>query len=476
MFMQFLGNKGYVGTLSDRLRAAAVASDLFGGTGYALRDDGTNAALFGYERLPLIDGIYGTYEYTGAARTLVALPQDISAAPGLVPLVEGQTRVCAFGIDDITPGNIPNFNFSVYNPSGSKLFNAQVQVDDGATTGRIKLESGTFPGSMTTSDTYYEGELVGAGVTLALTYASGQITCTMYVTDSLYLAGVGGHPVATSAAVAATGGVFADILVYDEVGATGSISININPSVPVLSDNFGNFPSGSVDMDGTAITPSGVFSPLSLTGTLDLWHWRDTRKIWTTDARTTNSTNVADPVGAWRGYLNQYILSTPTASNRLEMSATGVLINSASVFKELTLARAVANNTPLTVMMRFVGTSGQHPRFAGYVGSTASTGITAGTTILGRARTGTAFNSTYSASGDNCVVVSFDGTSAYIKVNGNAAQTITVGTDATDRDTIKLTALLAAATVANVKYLQVVGAAVSSTDAAKWITWASAQP
>ncbi len=442
-------------------------------TGYSLSDTGANAAAFGMERLPLIGGIYGTYTFTGAARSLIALPKKIDAAPGLVPFAEGQTRVCAFGISEITPGVIPDFNFGLYNPSGSVLFNVKVEVDDGATTGRIRLEYGTYPGSMTTHTAHYEGDLVGAGITLALTYASGQVTCTMYVFGT-YLNG--GNPIATSPAISATGGVFAEILVTDEVGASGSITVEINPSVPVLSDNFGNFPAGSVDMDGTAIVPSGIFSPLSLAGTLELWHWRDKSKLWTTYIRDVNVAAVTDPVGAWRGYLNKKVLETVTSSARLEYGADGVLVNAASVYKELYLVYSATATAPITILMRYVGSSGHNPRVGAYAGAQLQSGFVNGADISGRARLGTLVSSGVSAPGDHCVVVSFNGTTAYMKVDGGATVTLTPGGSTSAIDTLKLAGLVPGLCVSEVKYLQVVAGAVSAADAAKWNTWASAQP
>lgn len=215
-------------------------------SGYRLDDDGTLAAQFEYERLPLDStNLYADYTYTGTSRNLVALPRDITQAPGIVPLVDGETRVCGMYLSGMTPGVIPEFYLQMHNVDGSPdqiLFNAKVKPDDGLESGTIKLEHGTFPGSMTTASTFYDGPFDGQVIALALTYDAGEVTCTLWVD---------GQPIVTSPAYETSGHVFADMLVNDEDGASGSIQIELTPSVPILSVNYGIFPAPAVDMDGT---------------------------------------------------------------------------------------------------------------------------------------------------------------------------------------------------------------------------------
>lgn len=216
---------------------------------YKLDDDGANAATFGVVHLPTIPTAYtrATYELTATSQTLAALPASVTAAPGLVTLVEGVPLVCGFKIHSLpSAGDIDATRFfQIYNygGSGSVLFNAYVTKDTGATTGTIHGEFGTFPPSTANFGSAYTGELAGVKIAFQLTLSGGSLSADLFVNGTL---------LGTSTPIATDGGVFADMQIADGVG-TGVIDISCVPDAASLAVGYGTFDAGAVDMVGTSL-------------------------------------------------------------------------------------------------------------------------------------------------------------------------------------------------------------------------------
>jgi hypothetical protein len=255
---------------------------------------------------------------------------------------------------------------------------------------------------------------------------------------------------------------------YDDV--TGSVTSSKGPL-----ESFTDEPVRNISV----AFPSG-YGPTSIPGTLDLWGWRDLSRLWETDALATNCESVGDPVGAWRGELGNYTLSTATSTARLEYQTTGILANSASNTKMLEAAFAQTANDPFFVCVRANTATVQAMR-VGAGTATANTfqhGLQNGAVNglqSGRVK-GTLTGSAESGQGDKCSVMAFDGAAAYLIDDSGTKTTLTVGATSTAIAALRLRATAGDAASTTFKYIQMGNAALSEADARSWIAWARAQP
>lgn len=236
---------GYGGDVAT-FSSFAITNNSQVGAGYKLDDDGTNAALFGVALLPTASPARrrAAYTLTATNQILVAMPASIVAAPGLAPLADGVPRVCGFKIRSVpAAGSIGDIIFQVYNygGAGSVLVNANVTKDDGATTGTIQGQAGTYPPSVASFGSAFTGQLVGAKVAVEMLLAAGNLSAKLWVNGAL---------LGASASIATDGGVFADLYVQDGAGAGGLVDIEAIPGAQDgLDATYGTFSAGAVGMD-----------------------------------------------------------------------------------------------------------------------------------------------------------------------------------------------------------------------------------
>lgn len=221
---------------------------------YPLDDDGALANSFSAQSLQTLAPARNRaqYEFTAPESDirLLALPAVIDEEPGLVPLVEGETRVCGFRINAVPEtGAAPKFYFQLYNIGGSPdsiLAHVGVEQDADASTGTIGLEAGPFPGELNDYGTPYTGSLVGAKVALEMTYVDGELSATAHVNGTA----IGSMPATETA-----GGFIALIQVRDGESAPAGevLDIEIVPCAAALADGYGTFAEGAMDMSGNVI-------------------------------------------------------------------------------------------------------------------------------------------------------------------------------------------------------------------------------
>lgn len=446
--------------------------------GYMLDDDGTNAATFLQSWLETIapDHLQAQYTATGSSASSVALPASITAAPGLVTLVEGVPVVCGFVINALpTTGTLNNFNVGLYNygGSGSVLLNVEVSKDPGATTGEIKAQSGTYPPSVTQFGSSYFGELVGAKIAIQATLASGSLTAKAFYNGVL---------IGTSTGIATNGGVIALMQILDGATSTPGSVVDIScvPTVEAgLGTDFGAFDSGAVDMIGGAVP---VFDPLSITGTRDLHKWTETAKMRTTYDSPTPGVVVGDPIGYWMGTRGVMLFEATTSTVRPEYNAAGVRFNATSSSKNITNALAQAATAPYFVCVRMVNNASLTAPYVGlHSGSITGTGnlhVATNDTSTGRKSAFSRATQTVTANegqGDSCYVYSFDGTSAFMIDEAGTKTTLTVGAGASAGTYERMRGPVG--TIDSiVKYRQSGTAAISEANARAWIAWAKGQP
>lgn len=245
---------------------------------------------------------------------------------------------------------------------------------------------------------------------------------------------------------------------------TGSNTYDFGQTEFSITDGFTRGPLGSYGWWNDAAVVAAM---------ADTWLASDTTRMWelsTAPGVTAPNVVANDPVGAWYGVMYQRLALQSGAGSRPTYTAGGMRFDATGGTKQMsaTLASTIAAGAPFTVILRHALTSGRSIRSGLATSSSVIfSGVSwgsAGKEVAQCRSTTTALAATDVRS-DACLVVTYDGTSAYaLDSDGNWAQ-ITVGSATTTITHIVMRAVNTESTVDDLKVLQIVGAAVTETQA-----------